>query len=61
MDLKSLVGLTEEEAISIIEEFQYSHRIVSKNGNENFITMDLRLNRCNLTIVDNIVTNVTMG
>jgi len=45
--LKTLLGLTEKEAISICQANNYSWRIVRKDGINLIITMDLKLNRLN--------------
>lgn len=61
MDMKEevLIGKTLEEAQEILRNCKY--RIVSKDGQGYIITCDLVFDRYNLTINNNIVTEVYMG
>ena len=56
---KSLVGLTFEEAIDKCESINY--RITREDDNNYFVTMDLRFDRINFEIDDNVVTKASIG
>lgn len=59
--LKTLLGLTEKEAISICQANNYSWRIVRKDGINLIITMDLKLNRLNFYVDNGKITKVDFG
>jgi hypothetical protein len=59
--IAALVGMTEDEAISVIEEQGWTSRISARDGEYFALTMDLRADRVNLEIVDGVVTVATIG
>lgn len=53
--------LPEDTAIHIAQHTGHVARIVKKDGTTYIITQDYRTDRINLTILDGIVTGVTIG
>jgi hypothetical protein len=58
---KELIGIDLEEARKKCNEKTIDNRIVSRDGINMPITMDLKFNRLNFTVVKNIITNITRG
>lgn len=58
---QDLVGLTEKSAVEVAESQGWIVRVVSRDGEEFPITMDYSTARVNLTVVDDIVTEVYIG
>lgn len=58
---RSLLGMTEEAAQKSTEEAGYQFRVVSRDGKPLPTTMDLRTDRINVAIVDDQVTEATVG
>lgn len=61
INLKNLIGLTLEQAEVIIKSASMKPRLKSKDGQHFIVTMDLRNDRVNLTVVNNLVTKATIG
>jgi hypothetical protein len=57
----TLIGLSEESAEEAAADFGYEWRVVSRDGEDYAVTMDLIENRINATIVDGVVTDATLG
>lgn len=58
---QSLVGLSESDATETAKANGWESRVVSRDGTDLAITMDYRMDRVNLTIVDDVVTASTVG
>lgn len=58
---KDLIGLSEKAAIQAAESEGWIVRVVARDGEEFPITMDYSTARVNLTVVDDIVTEVYVG
>lgn len=56
-----IVGLSEDEAISILKEFDIRYRLTKINKESLIITCDFRLDRLNLEIENKIVTKTYIG
>lgn len=59
--ISALVGMTEADAIAVIEEQGWTSRISARDGEYFALTMDFRSDRVNLEIVDGVVTVATIG
>jgi hypothetical protein len=59
--IEALVGMTEADAIAVIEEQGWTSRISARDGEYFALTMDFRSDRVNLEIVDGVVTVATIG
>jgi heat shock protein HslJ len=57
----SLIGQSTKQAKAAIAEAGYEARVVSVDGDVRPVTMDYRPDRINVTIVDKVVTNATVG
>lgn len=57
----SLIGLPEEEAVQVVEGAGWTTRVVARDGEQFAVTMDYRMDRVNLEIVDGVVTGATIG
>ena len=55
------IGLTLENAKTKAEAQGFTHRITEINGNSLIVTMDLKPNRLNFRIYNNIITDVYTG
>jgi len=55
------IGLTLESAKTKAESQGFTHRITEINGNSLIVTMDLKPNRLNFRIYNNIITDVYTG
>lgn len=55
------LGLTLAEAIDKAKSIGYVHRIVEENGNSLMVTADVKSNRVNLRVRDNIIIGVYTG
>ena len=60
-EVEELLGLSENEAISEAERRGWKVRVASRDGEPFSLTMDYLVDRVNLTIVDDAVTQVTIG
>lgn len=60
-EAETLVGLSETEAFDLAKANGWEVRVVSRDGVDEAVTMDYRMDRVNLTIVDDTVTNSTVG
>lgn len=60
-DADTLVGLSLEEATKVAESRRWTLRVASVDGKENMLTMDYSYSRVNVSVVDGIVTAVTIG
>ena len=60
-EAESLVGLSETDALELAKTNGWEVRVVSRDGEDFAITMDYRMDRVNLTIVDDTVTVSTVG
>lgn len=56
-----LVGLTESGAIETAKANGWESRVVSRDGVDLAVTMDYRMDRVNLTVVDDVVTASKVG
>jgi len=59
--LKDLLGLTEHQAKTIINDSGYTPRVTKRNGDYFVITMDYQMSRVNLKIEDDVVVSATIG
>jgi hypothetical protein len=57
----TLVGLTEDEAMKTASSAGWEFRIAARDGEQYMLTTDYVMNRVNVTIVEGIVTEVTVG
>ena len=57
----TLIGLTEAEATTQAEANGWTVRVVARDGESFAVTDDFGFSRVNLVIVDDIVTEVTVG
>lgn len=53
-----VVGVTEDEAAKLLAEPGWEMRVVERDGESLAVTMDLRMNRVNVAVVDGVVTAV---
>jgi len=53
-----VIGLTEDEAQAAVEEQGWTLRVTRRDGEDLAATMDLRLDRVNVEVVDGEVTQV---
>ena len=60
-EAESLIGLTEADAVATSESKGWTVRVVARDGEEFPITMDYSTERVNLTVVDDVVTEVYVG
>lgn len=60
-DINTLIGMKIEDAADLINKNNLIERIVSEDGVNYMVTMDLNLNRINLSTVDGLVTKATIG
>jgi len=60
-DADSLVGLSLEEATKVAGSRGWTIRVASVDGKENMLTTDYSYSRVNVSVVDGIVTAVTIG
>ena len=58
---KSLIGLTESEAVKVASERGWTIRVAMRDGEAFMLTKDYSENRVNLTVVKTVVTAVTIG
>jgi hypothetical protein len=58
---KSLIGLTESEAVKVASERGWTIRVAMRDGEAFMLTQDYSKNRVNLTVVKTVVTAVTIG
>lgn len=58
---EKLIGKRLNEVGAILRYFDADYRIVSVDGEGRIITMDCRMWRRNLTVVEDIVTSITYG
>jgi hypothetical protein len=59
--ISALVGMTEADAVSLIDGVGWTSRISARDGESFVLTMDYRTDRVNLEIEDGIVTVATIG
>lgn len=58
---KMVIGKTEEEATTLIDEQLMSMRVLERNGNHFKCTYDYSMNRVNLYIKDDLVYRAEIG
>ena len=61
MEIKELIGLTEEEAIQKIKTAGLEVRVEARDGEYFMLTQDLRMGRYNLTILGGKVSKAREG
>lgn len=61
IDLSSLVGLTEQEALEEVAHFNMKARIRNRDGQALEESRDYRRDRVNLNIKNNLVVSATIG
>jgi hypothetical protein len=61
LDPAILVGVTEEDAVTIIRLAGYTPRTVRRDGAPLIGTQDFRTDRVNLTIFNGAIQNATLG
>jgi len=59
--LESLIGIDKDTGLKLCKENDYDFRVVIEDSNNYAITMDLRFNRINLEIDNNIITKCDIG
>ncbi len=60
-DADTLVGLSLEEATKVAGSRGWTFRVASVDGKENMLTADYSYSRVNVSVVDGVVTAVTIG
>ena len=60
-DAKALVGLSEEEAVKVIEGNGWTHRVGSRDGEQFMLTKDFITSRLTLDIEKSFVVSATIG
>jgi hypothetical protein len=61
IDLSDYFNKTLEEAINKAKENELIYRITKQDGNRFLVTMDIKFNRLNFTVENNIVTDCKVG
>lgn len=61
MDYNHLIGVEIKSAIKDLDREDVDYRIVSIDGKGMIITCDFKMERLNLYVVDNKITNITLG
>ncbi|MFW6855298.1 hypothetical protein ACODYM_28825 [Burkholderia gladioli] len=56
-----LIGLTEEQAVDMLQNAGHNYRVVNRDGVPRVSTADVKANRANLTIQNGLVTDVSYG
>ena len=56
-----LVGMTEKDAIQLIESHQMIPRTVCRDGEYYVVTMEIRSDRVDLTITDGVISAANVG
>lgn len=59
--LEKFIGLTEKEAQELCWEESYQLRVTQKDGIQYVCTMDLRFDRINVIIVEDLVVRAEIG
>lgn len=57
----TLIGLTEDEAMKVASSEGWEFRIAARDGEQYMLTADYIVNRVNVTIVQGMITEVTVG
>lgn len=57
----TVIGMSESEAIAVIEAEGYVARVVARDGEHFMVTEDYSVTRINLVVVDDTVTEATVG
>lgn len=60
-ELEYLIGKNKDDAQKIVENYGYSFRITSENGNDYMITCDFRTDRVNVKIEDDLIISAELG
>ncbi|MFZ9232311.1 MAG: hypothetical protein ACO25P_10895, partial [Ilumatobacteraceae bacterium] len=60
-EAEGLIGLSESVALDTAKANGWEVRVVSRDGEDFAVTEDYRMDRVNLTIVDDMVTASTVG
>lgn len=60
-ELQALVGLQVDAAKKRAQELGFSPRVISVDGKASIVTMDWREDRVNFTVVQDVVSKVTIG
>ncbi len=58
---KQLIGLSKFDAIKLIKKHGMTHRITKEDGNYFFGTCEIDINRVNIEILNDKVTNIAIG
>lgn len=58
---ENLIGKSKEEVVKLLTENKSNFRIVSENGVSYMVTCDFIMDRFNLSLEYDLVTDVTMG
>lgn len=56
-----VIGMDENDAVTLIEDNGLRARVVCRNGKHFGVTMDYRIDRINLTVVDGKITRTQIG
>ena len=56
-----IIGKTLGEAATVMDDAEYSYRVVSRNGVARVVTCDFDMRRVNLTVVDGKITEYRFG
>lgn len=59
--LNKFIGLTYEQAVELSYELSYELRLVQKDGVKYWCTQDLRFDRLNITIVEDLIMEIYIG
>ena len=58
---KEIIGYSFEEALVLLEKFHKKIRVTKRDGKNNIVTRDYRIDRVNLNIENNIVISAHVG
>lgn len=61
MDIEKLIGMTYDDANALAESYGFKLRVKSRDGNPLMVTQDIRHDRVNVSLVNNIVKSVKIG
>jgi hypothetical protein len=56
-----LVGMSEEDAIKMIESHEMVARVVSRDGENFTVTAEFKMGRINLDVIDELITAANAG
>ena len=60
-DAETLLGLTETEAIKVVDQRGWVYRVVERDGEALMVTADYVTNRVNVVVTKGRITDVSVG